>query len=375
MVLLAIIATFTMINGMLVWPLLVAYAIYHRLGRTVLLPILVTAIICIGGYLVDFRFPAHHPGPSLALSLPLDLTLYLLRYLGNPFPGLSLPLGLAGLGSLAFAVVVALRYRPLRPAQTALIAVSLFVLGTAAMTAFGRVAVDGGSPISDRYVTPAAVFWVAQGAFWMSLGAANRTNRLGGAIFLLGAVGATAGMLLFHTIGFATPPDYALQRTVASDALVVGVRDAEVLRRLYPNEEKVLALRPFLKERSFSVFAEPVAARFDQPVAQNYTLAAADRCDGGIDASVPAGEAPAQGWRLAGDAWDRQEAEPPGRIVITDSRGLITGLASTGHRREPGGESDVNSARNGWIGYAKSDYPPFTAYGLLDDGATICALG
>lgn len=159
-------STYSMANGILVWPLLVVLAIWLGLRGGPLWLLLATAVAVIGVEAANYHAHAGHGDPLQTIQQPVALARYALRYLTSGVAVIG-RLGQELLGGAlvatwaAFAVHALLRRDRYTPAHGVLIAVAGFVVGAALLTALGRVTFGLGQANAVRYATPSLVFMTA----------------------------------------------------------------------------------------------------------------------------------------------------------------------------------------------------------------------
>ncbi|NQW12181.1 MAG: hypothetical protein HQ481_20135 [Alphaproteobacteria bacterium] len=162
-------STYSMANGLLVWPLLLLLAWWRRLPGWAVAAVAVLGGAVVAVEVIGFTVHTGHGDPSDTISQPAGLLRYAARYLTS---GVS-AIGTSGqeiLGGLlmAYALVMglcALVWRDrFRPAHAALLAVAGFIIGAALMTALGRLPFGLGQANSSRYATPSLVFLLAVSA-------------------------------------------------------------------------------------------------------------------------------------------------------------------------------------------------------------------
>lgn len=165
-----VVATGSFANGILVWPiglllLVLQHAERGKYFRYELLGWTAVGILVTWAYLRDYATPSYHPPLSSALAQPLQCSLYVLAYLGQPVwnldPVISIVMGMIGLllwsTSLAQLFLSRVSIRILSP----WIGMALYAIGTAAITALGRVDIGLDQAMSSRYVTMANLLWIA----------------------------------------------------------------------------------------------------------------------------------------------------------------------------------------------------------------------
>ncbi len=164
-----IVATGSFANGILIWPiglllLLLQRAERGKYFRYELLGWTAIGIAVTWAYLRDYTTPSYHPPLSSALAQPLHCALYVLAYLGQPVwnldPVISIVMGLIALllwsTSLAQLFLSRVSLRVLGP----WIGMALYAIGTACITALGRVDNGLDQAMSSRYVTMANLLWI-----------------------------------------------------------------------------------------------------------------------------------------------------------------------------------------------------------------------
>jgi hypothetical protein len=168
---LAVAATFTSANGMLLWAVL-PLALFAGERRPAALGWGLAwaglALATAGVYSIGYVRTSLHAPPLESLMHPQAVMMYVGAYVGGPFSSLRAFGGLEAVASLGWAVVALLTWETvavLRARDPALlrasspwIAVAAFALGTAVLTALGRLNFGPEQALSPRYVTFAV--WV-----------------------------------------------------------------------------------------------------------------------------------------------------------------------------------------------------------------------
>jgi hypothetical protein len=167
----ALLATGTMANGLLLWPLLVlAGWLFARPRRELALLALAGALVWTA-YLVGWTPVARHDDPTRSLAdLPRVLA-FAIGYLGNPLCQFGLwpsrLLGSLGLLLLALLLGRAIRARGGDPVADALALAAAFVFGTALLTGLGRINLAPAVELSSRYTTGGGAYWLLLGGAWL----------------------------------------------------------------------------------------------------------------------------------------------------------------------------------------------------------------
>jgi hypothetical protein len=154
----AIAATYSMANGLLVWPIVILLAVLLGLRRRYAVALGVVGAVTSATYLWRLDF-----GAEGSLSDPLRLLAYAFVYLGSAFggPGEAVA-GVVGTTGLAlFALLCVLAWRRRTAAMAFGFGVALFVLLTALQTAVGRLDLGIEQALSPRYAYSSFTFWLA----------------------------------------------------------------------------------------------------------------------------------------------------------------------------------------------------------------------
>ena len=389
----ALIGTYSMANGLLVWPLLALQAMYLRRRR---MAALVTAIGAgvIASYLWHYQAPMTM-GVSGMLRDPLHSIALLGAVLGAPLDYVSVGLGATAaiLATLAFGylAVVALRARPVEARWLSVaVAIVLFLIATSASMVAGRLspawlaAVRESFNFPSRGFTPVCIFWTAISllALYSSW---HRRHRL----LFLGFFVAVSGAVMFATFEaqFAVAEDWAdVFRTVdaAGSALLLDVPDEELLAHLWPSKTQRDDRTAFLRSRSLALFSEPRAGWPGRRISELFTVTAGARCIGSLEAATRIGSETDPTWRMEGWAWDRQTNSSPADILFTDADGRIVGLARGGlrHAYFPGILPDhpitpmpaehAQHRHSEWLGHLRHPSSVISVFGVLPDRRSAC---
>jgi len=257
-----VLATYSFANGILIWPIgfLLLVLLRHtrpRFWRQELGAWGGVGLTVIASYLYGYETPAYHPSLLEALRQPLHSALYLLAYLGQPMGNVHLILSVC-MGALALLVwgVTLAQLLACRVSLNALapwIGLALYALGTAAMTAFGRVDEGLEQALSSRYVTVANPLWVAVVVqlYWVAkVSDGWIIRRLLPAKLVLLCLALCVASLYGAYRWTERYNAYADLRT----QVLLG-NDLERLRMLYPPRPQVIIeRREFLRVHGLSIF-------------------------------------------------------------------------------------------------------------------------
>ena len=369
-----LVSAFTMANGIVAAFVLVALALMARRGWRVTLACAVWAAAISIVYLQGYQPDDQSSRPVDALAQPVAFLSYVAIYLGSVLGSPLAAAGALGFVGIVAAIAATIRVsveRPLRPTSLMLVGVMLFVCATAAMTASGRINYSLQQALSSRYVTGSVTFWCAQLCFWWTDPPIWPAKRLVGAWASRTAVGFF-GIVLAIAIGeaqSAAKPALWTQSFLENDAsnlLLLGLDDPAVIGLTAWSDEDVQNLMPLLRGRGLSIFGGPDGDTFGAPLGHKGVLAQPGTCAGAITAAVADPGLGPDGARISGQAWNHAEHRQIRRVLLTNERGIIVGLASSGI---PGG------APSDWRGYAVATTgETLSAYGVLDRDR-LCALG
>lgn len=159
----ALASSYSMFNGLAVWPLLMVFVIWRRFPVVWIL-----AVVGVGALVMAVEVSAflNRPGPGggLAAGAGVGTVMrFMARYLTSAIGDIgTLGQEIVGFAAMA-AVVIAGLYALVRPGRIpamrmALFAVCAFVIAAALATALGRLHIGLGAANASRYTTPSMVF-------------------------------------------------------------------------------------------------------------------------------------------------------------------------------------------------------------------------
>ncbi len=327
-------ATYSLASGSLLWPLLVAAALYLRLPLRAILSYAITGLISTALYLHHYVRPPHHANLTASLAVPVVLLKYFALYFYSSWFHRGTATWevvlVACFGLIIILLTPALRFDIIaRAFSVQMILVLLFCAGTALITAAGRWNLGVEQARASRYQTVALLFWCCLGLLW--LGAAFATSRPR-YVFALGQL----SLLVIFVRGAAYvsyPMKEASERSSAqrlvAASLITGVYDPDILSKSYPDLHLVATTVPYMKANHLSIFSTRLSSELGQPLSSVFPLAATGECVGHLKGGMPAGPPGVPGLVLAGWAWDVKRREAPSSILVTTD-GVISGLGAIG---------------------------------------------
>ena len=369
----ALIASYSLANGLLIWPLLLLMAATARPLRPG--PVIATIVASAAtwcSYLYHYHGMPGHSDPIASLRTPGAVLHYAAIYLGAPFanqhPGAAGMLGLvAGLAGIAIAGWTAwgLLLRRARDPLLGFIAIIiLFYVGTAVETGLGRHTLGFNQALAGRYQTFSLWVWFTLGLLLVRMAARrSRPALLAIQIALLGGIGANLQAVQPTA---AAARSMALSGDAASLAILTGVNDPETMRAVFPWPEFAWRNVPYLREHRLSVFADPVLSRLNGSFASLYRPTT-QSCWAGLDAAKEFGGS--GGRRLAGWAWDPGRRRAPDMLIFVVG-GKIVGFGQGGFLTpQLGARLNLKRAWHaGWVGFVEPEAGsvPARAYSLTN---------
>lgn len=376
------ICTFTLANGILVWPLLLLIAWTGRAPYSLFVILLVAGTALSIFYFQDYNSPSHHTDPLETLKNPGTLFTYVIYYLSIPFQGLgsdiAFSLGVIGLMAAGILGIKAffLPHTFRNKTESVLIALNLFIVLTAAITGLGRLHFGLNQALASRYATPSLIFWIALFglALFYSLQAQRRYGKFPAATTLTLIVFMSGSVAAQQSTGIGLPWLKKLNQDSAITALLVGIKDDAALRAVHPNPSFVETQATILRELGLVPFHNQLAQLPGSLLQQHFKVTDQDLCLGWFDTISPIAGAP--GARVMGWAWDYEAAKNPSLIVISNENNRILGLALPGLARPDVVENVkvVNHADVGWTGHVRATSQLLRAFAILADGTTACPL-
>ena len=375
-------ATFTMANGLLLWVVGMMFGIKNTWSVKRLLVFWTLASLVWVVYFADFQFDPALPRPWDTIHQLWPVVQYMAVYLGNPISPAwrecAIVLGLLGmistlLLSLSFTFDRAHRIFNSHALRT-LLAIVVFVLLTALITALGRIEFGVEQAMASRYATPALIFWIATCALLLSIRVKSRLILLG--IRQIGAVITLSVIFSALTFQLKIPEieqQFRLTRLAAAASLLSNVYDKSVLEHIHPRPPQIMSVVDTLREHRLSLFSMEIADLIGQSLEQSLSITPRDQCAGHID-QVTDLASDRNGFRLRGWAIDRTRDKPADQIIFV-SEGLIRGVAFSGVERKDVEKHYPGIKRSGWFGYARVN-PGVTvqAYALIHDNQSACLL-
>ncbi len=401
-IVMAFIATYSMANGLLVWPVLLLAACWFGLARRLKLVLLTGGVgmwvLYLWGYISpppphsSIREGFHHLPQSFAFSLcVLGSTLdAFISEVGHVFAVggddwrliWTAAAGLAGFIAAAFLWLTFARDRRMASyADCVILHLLLFLAATAFLIGLGRANFPIKEALQSRYTTVSLLFWYCILFLFTSLIARRSTARSKQSLVRVEFASAVILLLvlvLYQPTQLRYARDAALYVSESEAAIGTPVYDKELWKRIYYDPEAMVPVVRYLQNKHLAVFATKQLGWVGDAITAHYILLPPDRCTGHLDAIEAIASSELPGLRIQGWAWDSRLHKIAKNIVFTDDNGLIIGFGYAGFERP-----DVQAARPdlvpfgvGWKGYVTGlEHDVISAYMITDSGRSACFVG
>jgi glycosyltransferase involved in cell wall biosynthesis len=394
----AILSTYSMANGLFVWPVLILFAVWLRLPKRYAILLVMGTGALATAYLWGYQRPGRHANPIESLTHLSQMVEYSGAYLGSPIDPPAEPvlkkLGfgtdsarvlcaavfgwIGALAAIAGILVVWVKRDRFQPAEGALAHISLFILITAAAVASGRINLPTVEALTYRYHTSALIFWgCLVGLAWSKLEPELRNPLRRGLVYAGMVLWIFIGMVIERPRELAHAREYAGLIAESQSALVAGVFDPVPWTRAYHTPPDIFAAVDYLRSNRLSVFTEEWTRWPGTLITDHFVIDRFSPCLGRFDAATPLQSAEMPGSRVAGWAWDEKANRPPEAVVLADNSLRIVGVAKDIYDRDDVQRAvpAIMSAKTGWRGYISGgERRNVTAYLLESDGRSVCRL-
>lgn len=348
-------ATWCYANGNLLWPMLVAAALFLRLKLRTLLTYTIAGTLSTALYMYGYI----RPPSNLSLRSMTVNAKYLTTYFGSSWVGSDQSylfaecIGILGFG-LAFSFLLRTRsyIKKKRLLCLQLLLLILFCIASATVTALGRSQLGIIQAFSSRYQTVALLFWCCLGLLVLD----SLANQPGGSRKLIAMQAALIAIITFGCFNAGTPLIRARVREFHLNAgamsLATDVPDQDQLKWVYWGRRALKRANPYMRENGLSIYEKPISGWLGRPLMSSVRVTAGDRCSGHEESATPMAQLAYPALRITGWAWDNKRQEPP-IAIIAATQGTITGLGAVGDFRP------LRKASRDWM---SADYLGYIAY-------------
>lgn len=366
--LLAAICTYSMANGVLIWPILLLVAVWLKVPWPGL------ALAAAGSVLLPSIYFHGWHASTLDATAPLGrIAIFALANLGAPLvPLLSLLGAGSGLSVLATALAGAALLAGTAGAwislwrnrgrfsreRAILLHFALFVAAASFAIASGRSHLPLDAAFRSRYITPPYIFWVCLLILaWPRL----RCWRPPAAHALVCAA-LFLGIAFHQTAKLREAAAFGAGAHRGEAAVADGVSDPAAWPFVFRSPAEAAPAVDYLRVHRLSIFAAEWTHWPGQPLTSRFAIGRnADACQGSFEETTAVPALPQPGWRLAGQAWYPGTNSSPSFVVFADPAADIAGVAPVVGRR--------------WLGYVPNGPASITAYTVAPDGKSVCTFG
>jgi hypothetical protein len=366
--LLAAVCTYSMANGIFIWPVLLLTAVWLKVPRPGL------ALAAAGTVLLPALYFHGWHASKLDGAVPIARTAaFALANLGSPLVPLLARLGagvrvaviataLVGAALLAGAAgawVSLWRNRARFSSEHAVLAhFALFVAAASFAIASGRAHLPLDAAFRSRYITPPYIFWLCLLILaWPRLRCwhAPAPHAMVCAALLF-------GVAIHQTGKLREAARFGAGFHRGEVAVVDGVSDPTAWLSVFRSAAEAQPAVDYLRATRLSIFTERWTHWPGLPLASRFSIDPnSGACQGRLEEAAPVTEPPQPGWSLSGQAMYPGTTASPRFVVFADPAGTIAGVAPVAAGR--------------WMGYVPSGPASITAYGVEPDGKTLCSLG
>jgi hypothetical protein len=352
-------ATFSLANGTLLWPLLVAAAVFLRLRLSAIASLAIVGTISTALYFHHYVSPTAQPNVVSLTVAPAEFLKFVAVYFGSAWVQASLRaagiIGIAGAGITCFLVLRCGSYvRTHKAFSLQMVLTLLFCIGTSFLTALGRLNFGVSYAFSPRYQAFILLFWCCLGLMILELASALKPKRVPFLVVqvCLLAVVLRGAYLAQYPIREAR--SHGFQLNVASMALLTGVPDWQQLSYVGVKLNYLMREAPYLQQDRLSVYSGDMYSQLGKPMDSLFRLVSPDQCTGALESTTPIEGAGSRALRITGWAWDFRHGRPPSEMIAA-TEGVVTGLAALGDWRPTVRAANpwMKSSYVGYIGYAR----------------------
>lgn len=379
----AVASTFSLANGILVWPLLIAAAVLLSLRGTVVALLAAAGVLNIGAYFYGFFWPQQHAQPLASLATPIRVLSYTATLLGSSWidSGIGIAVIIGGIGITVAMTAVGLlwaRGKLTSPFYLLLVFLLLFTLATIGVTALGRMNFGLEQAFSSRYQTVALVFWGALAVLLVTWTAELEHSPIPLLIVQIGILCAVTWAATHSRFALRTARWYAFQMNAAGAAMLTGAKDDVQFQRAAVNPELALAEAAFMQKEGLSIFAGEQYSRLGKRFNSLFPGASPHDCRGAVESITAVDPSGTSRLRLKGWVWDATlRTEPSEIIVVVDD--TIQGVGVVGDWRPDvkANQPGVRSNNIGFTAYVRMPgHEPGTVYAISrGTSPKVCRLG
>ena len=338
---LAFCATFSFGYGLVVWPALLIHGLLARWPWHSYLTIMAASAGTIAMYYSKFNILEGVSDPTESILDPLELTNYVSLLLAGPIVGAGIGVTLSHImGYIMLAVFgyasfrVYLQRQVIDDQQVRSLLICIYCIGAGLLTALVRVTVNTG--FDSRYrIIPTLFILAMPGLFHIRPPIQTLGRQLAIVAFLFGILGLSAGSFVFNNDALRHR-----QFMIREGAIVAAFHADPNPRGLFPPSSEIIndLVWPYYFEHHghappLNIFMW-LGQTFPPPVLSVQSKPPEPQCMGHVDTLInqegnPEFDIPL-GWARLGPNGEREAHW----VIITNSSGVMIGLATTGTPRD-----------------------------------------
>jgi hypothetical protein len=384
---LATISTYSMANGLLLWPVFLLAAFWLRAPRRWIA--VFTACTIVIGYFYIHHFhraivPVHLPESER----PQRVAIFFLAQLGAPLSALSnllwdsdrarlattnIPGALVALALLAAFVMLWRRRSQHNAARAMLMFFCVFLAATSFLIAYGRSEDSPFDAFLSKYLAPPHILWAT-----MLLVAWPLLRRIPRPALFAGLCAVMLFLIAIHQpAALARVRDEGRSVHLGEIAMANNVVDPEAWFWVSRTTPTYLETVDNMRTNHLALFTEEWTHWPGIPLLRRFSIDRnPDSCQGKFEEATVVPSIVRAGWRVSGWGWDNKAARSPRYIILGDEAGMVAGVALPGFPLPPAlAHLPSRHVAPTWSGYVGGLPRPVTAYVLEADERSLCAIG
>jgi hypothetical protein len=385
-IVLGLISSYTMPNGVLVWPVLVVQSLYMKRDWKVGMTLAGIGTAVIVSYLWHYTRPLEMGmGVGGMVRHPIDAIRILGLILGSLFH-FSIRVD-AAIGTFVMVATGCVLVRALfsrigeRTWFSALFALLTFLFLSSLSLVAGRLTPSflQEDLLPGRYFTLICLCWVSIALLALSIFPAKTWLICAYGVFFVCAMLTSRARQVDEAADWA---DFFRATDAVGSALLMDVPDEQLLSVLWPSKPEREERTLFLSKHGLAMFHEPRAKWLARRISDLFPSSTGP-CTGAVEKMVDLGGA----WRITGWAWNPSVSKPPDDILFTDPTGQVIGMARSGlrHGYMPGfliepqpAPSHARFRGSEWLGYVKEgkdfQWARVELYGVFRGQGEVCSI-
>lgn len=372
----AFLSTFSMINGLLTFPLLILLAYLIKINVMNKMFIAFAGII---SYFLFFNNYIVYPGFASSINnlteYPIQFVLYFFAYIGSPANDKYIAIIIGIFLFIYFSYLFFIEIKDKDNPFIVLIIFILFLFGSALFTALGRVSLGIEQALSSRYSTPSLYIWLSMLILWCQRssdfvkGIDKKKIYVNYIILLLVVI-----HLLFSQFKSVSPNYlFLFNKEIALLSLAMEIKDDKAIKNVYPNVQTAIEISNRAKELEIGVFSLDFyrMVKTKDDIYLDISMIHND-CYGSVESISQLATDSAV--IISGWVYDISSLKVPKHLIVIDEQGMVIGYGVSG---EPKGDvtkyfsKDINylPINIGWKAYVNYyDWNEASVYAITEHG-------